>query len=113
MGDNHAITVYKPLDSFKRWGGQNDYTITKGGLLRIQNVILQILDGPLILIPSFNAIGVRGIPMKRILWKGRMVEICVQFAVIFGPFLQVGFNDAAVGRTLNVTHCKSCLGSVQ
>ena len=81
-------------------------------LLRIQNMILQILDGPLILIPSFNAFGVRGIPMKRILWKGRMVEICVQFAVIFGPFLQVGFNDAAVGRTLNVTHCKSCNESV-
>ena len=84
------MTICKPLDSFKRWGGQNDYIITKGGLLRIQNVILQILDGPLILIPSFNAIGVRGIPMKRILWKGRMVEICVQFAVIFGPFLQAG-----------------------
>ena len=94
------MTVYKPLDSFKRWGGQNDYTITKGGLLRIQNVILQILDGPLILIPSFNAIGVRGIPMKRILWKGRMVEICVQFAVIFGPFLQAG-SDCVQYRLYN------------
>lgn len=38
--------------------------------------------------------------MKRILWKGRMVEICVQFAVIFGPFLQAG-SDCVQYRLYN------------
>ena len=92
MGDNHAMTVkFINHRTLSKDGEVMMITLSQKGPSENSKWDFANPGRPLNpYVPSFNAIGVRGSPMKRILWKGRMAEICVQFAVIFGPFLQAG-----------------------